>query len=268
MKKREKTPKIHLLMVTYKTCFLDIYFQKMSDLTWRCASLSLSNLSGGTMDIDYRPFNTLDCNCFFCQVDAIDKLTRMTTTTTTTITNKTTTTLKKTTKKEDQSKATEITRYRQKYFSLKDKSYARADIEYQLNIANYDAKLKNTKKNQGHLGPNGEYFYNYQWSTRAHDGIWTLDLIELCDLTKTPEYREYRRNLQQQHRNQPTIKYEISESDLDSPIPVLIAFEKMASNHGRRLRLVNVTDEKLFHFFIEHRYYSIQSNNPMCLIDK
>ncbi len=238
----------------------------MSGLTCNNVSLSLSGSLDDNMNIDYKPFDTVGCNCFFCQVGVIEK----TTTPAPTPTKKKVTTIEKKTK--PQTKPTGITRYRKKFFTMQDKFYARDDVEYQLNMANYDAKTKNTKKVQGHLGPNGEYFYIYEWSEQSYDDIWTLNLIELCDLSQTPEYREYRRNQRLVQHLQPrrnfSAKMRDDQQELDSPIPVLIAFEKMASDHGRRLRLVDVTDVELFNFFVKHRYYSVQSDDSNCLIDK
>ncbi len=215
---------------------------------------------------EFKPFDTKDCSCMSCLFCQIGLITNYKTNQTRRSSNHPSSTRKQ------QQQQQQHQPCKRKYFTPQDIGYSRSDVEYQLNMANYDAKQSNTKRVKGHLGPHGEYFYVYEWSTKAYDGVSTLNLIELCDLSQTPEYKAYRKNLQRFDGNYTKMRVKnlssSIESELDSPIPVLIAFEKMASDHGRRLRIVNITDENLFNFFLLHRRYSIQSNDPTCLIDK
>lgn len=239
-----------------------------SNTTLQFSSSSYSSDNGEEMIIDYKPFDTSNCTCFFCQIGMIHRIEIESSSASTSKNNEPKKMKKKnTTKSQSKNDITKLVKNRKlgrKYFTSSDDTFSRDDIEYQLNIANYEARVAKREQQQisGHLGSYGEYFYTYEWSLTTYDNLFTLNLIELCCLTQTPDFREFRKKQQQLQGNYSRYP------ELDSPIPILIAFEKMASNHGRRLRLVDITDKSIFDFFVKHRHYSVQSDDSNCLIDK
>ncbi len=141
-------------------------------------------------------------------------------------------------------------------------------IETQVILANRDAKHDNQSTISGRLGFYNEYYFEYEWSPTTHDGYPVLTLSELSYTLSDDDERVIKKSMATHPSSQNTRLQKYHHCITSSPLPYLIAFEKLASSSGRRLRISNIFNDSIRSYLMANRGYSVQSDDDSSLIDK
>jgi hypothetical protein len=147
--------------------------------------------------------------------------------------------------------------------------YGNEFIESQVVRSNEAADLGKLCTISGRLGPYSEYYFEYEWPSITFDGYPVLNLIELSYTLTSVNENLIKKSMANHKQSIQNTRLRKQHKDMvSSPLPYLIAFEKLASSFGRRLRIGSITNDNVRSFLIYHRRYSMQSDDDNSLIDK